>query len=246
MNIMKINSLPVLLVSLGFLASACSSKEAEKPVEKVVSITTATVKKKNLPVVESAVGSTTSLGMAQALDPTQVRPGTYTVRLSFPEHVARLLRPGQSVRLTSFDDPGKTAFAAVKEIRPALNSTTQSMEVIAELRGGREWYSVGSVRGEVTIGVHHGALVVPEQSVALRPAGTVAYVPEGDVARQRVVKTGILRDGEIEILEGLKEGETVVLDGAGLLSDGAKIRVREAAPATAPAATPAAAGKALP
>lgn len=225
----------ILIVSFGLLASGCGNKEADKPIEKVVSITTATVKKKNLPVVESAVGSTTSLGMAQALDPTQVSRGSYTVRLSFPEHVARLLRPGQSVRLTSFDDPGKTALAAVKEIRPALNSTTQSMEVIAELRGGREWYSVGSVQGEVTVGVHHGALVVPEQSVALRPAGTVAYVPEGDVVRQRVVKTGILRDGEIEILEGLKEGETVVLDGAGLLSDGAKVRVREATPAVTPA-----------
>ncbi len=240
MRNMKIELLSALLVSFAVLASGCGNKEAEKPAEKVVSITTATVKKKNLPVVESAVGSTTSLGMAQALDPTQVRPGTYSVRLSFPEHVARLLRPGQSVRLTSFDDPGKAAFAAVKEIRPALNSTTQSMEVIAELRGGREWYSVGSVRGEVTVGVHNGALVVPEQSVALRPAGTVVYVQEGDVARQRVVKTGILREGEIEILEGLKEGETVVLDGAGLLSDGAKIRVRE------PAAVPAAAGKAKP
>jgi len=223
-----------------------ANKEEEKPIEKIVNITTATVKKKNLPVVESAVGSTTSLGMAQALDPNQLRPGTYTVRLSFPEHVARLLRPGQSVRLTSFYDPGKVAFAAVKEIRPALNSTTQSMEVIAELRGAQEWYSVGSVQGEVTVGVHNGALVVPEQSVALRPAGTVVYVPEGDVARQRIVKTGILRDGEIEILEGVKMGETVVLDGAGLLSDGAKVRVRETAPATAPVAAPAAAGKTTP
>ena len=242
-----IKKLPaVLSLSLGLLVSACGNKEAEKPAEKVVSITTAVVKKRDLPVIESAVGSTTSLGMTQALDPTRVRSGAYSVRLSFPEHVARLLRPGQSVRLTSFDDPNKIASAVVKEIRPALNSTTQSMEVIAELSGSGEWYSVGSVQGEVVIGVHNGALMVPEQSVALRPAGTVVYVIEGEIARQRIVKTGLLRNGEIEILEGVKAGETVVFDGAGLLSDGAKIRIRDAVPAKPPAAAPAAGDKVKP
>ena len=70
--------------------------------------------------------------------------------------------------------------------------------------------------------------MVPEQAVVLRPAGSVVYVPEGDNVKERVVKQGIARDGEIEIIEGLKSGERVAVDGAGLLSDGAKIKRREA------------------
>jgi len=117
----------------------------------------------------------------------------------------------------------------VKEIRPALNSSTQTMEIIAELPAGKEWYSIGSVRGEVVLAVRRGAIVVPEQAVVLRPAGSVVYVPEGDLVKERTVQTGQLRDGEIEILTGLTAGETVVVNGAGLLSDGAKIKRREAA-----------------
>jgi len=220
----KVALLLTLLVGL----VGCGQKDAAKAPERIVNVTTASVEQKDLAVVESAVGNATQLGVAQALDPTQFRRGTFTVRLPFPEQVARQLRIGQSVKLTSFSDPGKAATATVKEIRPALDSSTQTMEVIAELPGGREWYSQGSVRGEVVVGVHRGALLVPEQAAVLRPSGTVVYVPEEDTAKERVVKTGLVRDGRVEIVSGLKPGETVVVDGAGLLSNGAKVRVLNA------------------
>jgi len=222
-------TLAVLLAGLAVLAAGCSKKEADKPLEKTVNVTTAVAVKKDLPITESAVGSSTSLGVAQALDPNSVRRGTVTIRLPFPEHVARQLRIGQGVRLTSFDTAARTTTARVKEIRPALNSSTQTMEVIAELPAGQEWYSIGSVRGEVVLAVRRGATVVPETAVVLRPAGSVVYVPAGELVKERAVQTGQLRNGEIEILAGLKAGETVVVDGAGLLSDGARITQRAAA-----------------
>ncbi|MEK7759817.1 MAG: efflux RND transporter periplasmic adaptor subunit [Pseudomonadota bacterium] len=225
---MNRTNLTLLLLGMAMLAVGCGKKEADKPVEKIVNVTTAVAIKKDLPIVESAVGSTTSLSVAQALDPNSVRRGSITIRLPFPEHVARQLRIGQNVRLTSFDNSNKAATATIKEIRPALNSSTQTMEVIAELPTGREWYSVGSVRGEVVVAVHRGATVIPEQAVVLRPAGAVVYVPQDGVAREQPVQPGTQRDGQIEILTGLKAGETVVMDGAGMLSDGAKIKIRDA------------------
>ena len=214
----------VLLAGLALTVAACNKKEADRPPEKVVNVTTATVAKRDIAITESAVGNATSLGVAQALDPTQVRSGTFTIRLPFPEHIARQLRTGQTVRLSSFANPERIAVAHIQHIRPALDSSTQTMEVIAALPGGREWYSLGSVRGEVVLGVHHGALVVPEQAVVLRPAGAVVYALDDDTARERVVQTGALRDGLIEIVTGLKVGDIVIVDGAGLLSEGAKVR----------------------
>jgi multidrug efflux pump subunit AcrA (membrane-fusion protein) len=222
----------LLLAGLVVLAAGCSKKPVEQPAEKVINVTTALATKKDLPVIESAVGTTTSLSVAQALDPNSVRRGTFTIRLPFPEHVARQLHIGQSVRLTSFDDPKKAVTARVKEIRPALDSTTQTMEVIAELPAGHEWYSVGSVRGEVVVAVHQGATLVPEQAVVLRPAGAVVYIPQDGVVRERPVQPGVQRNGEIEIQTGLKAGEAVVVDGASMLSDGAKIKVRDTQAAT--------------
>jgi len=58
--------------------------------------------------------------------------------------------------------------------------------------------------------------------------------PEPDDTEPEM-KSEVQRDGESEILTGLKPGETVVVDGAGMLSDGAKIKVRDSGEATAPA-----------
>lgn len=215
------------LAAFGLLA-ACGPNEPPKPPEKVVNVTVAAVVQKDLQLIESAVGRATSLGYAQALDPTRVSRNSLSIRLPFPEHVARQLRIGQRVRLVSFDNPDRDASATIREIRPALDSTTQTMEVIAELPGDKAWYSAGSVRGEVVIGVKRGALLVPEQAVVLRPAGSVVYVTDGDVVRERTVTAGVVRDGAIEIVTGVKRGETVVVDGAGLLSDGARIRIQTA------------------
>jgi multidrug efflux pump subunit AcrA (membrane-fusion protein) len=232
----------ILLAALATLL-ACSKPADDKPVERLTVVTTAAAVRKDLPVTESVVGSTTALGVAEQLDPNAARRGTFTIRLPFPVRVARQLRVGQPVTLSSFDRPERRAAAHIREIRPALDSTTQTMEVIAELPGGREWYSLGSVRGEVVLGLHRGAIVVPEQAVVLRPgrepgsATTVVYVVDGETATERRVDIGLQREGEIEILTGLAPGEAVAVDGASQLTEGARVRRREAAATTATGGT---------
>jgi membrane fusion protein (multidrug efflux system) len=60
----------------------------------------------------------------------------------------------------------------------------------------------------------------------LRPAGKVVYVIEGGQAVQRTVTTGVTQDGFVEILQGIKAGETVAVDGAGFLTDKAAVSVK--------------------
>jgi len=222
----------ITLVALGLVA--CGADKKTKPPERIVNVTTATVQTRDLPVTESAVGMETALGMALAYDPTRTRGGTFYVRLPFPEHVAARLRPGQSVALSDFAQPDKTVSGTIREIRPALSATTLSRDVIVAVTNSA-WQPSGSIRGEVTLGVNRGARVVPEQAVVLRPKGSVVYGIADNVAREQPVTTGIIRDGLIEIRSGVEAGETVVVDGAALLSNGAKVQVR-AAGTEAPAA----------
>lgn len=218
--------LPFLIASLSLAAAGCEKKEVVQPPDPGINVTTTAVISKDMPVMESAVGTQTSISLTKALDPTRVANRVSRVRLPFPAHVARSLKIGQSVTLSSFDEPGKTTNGRIAEIRPALNASTDSMDVIVEIQAARAWSPTGSIRGEVVMRVDKGALAVPEQAIAIRPAGTVVYTVENGVAKAHPVVTGITRDGLVEIRTGLQAGDTVVVDGASLLTDGAKINVR--------------------
>lgn len=155
--------------------------------------------------------------------------------LPFPESVAPRLAVGQAVRLTSPLAPGKTFTAKISEIRPALAESSRALNVVADLVGDGTLRAGGTVNASVQIATKEAALVVPEQSVVLRPAGKVVYaIAETDgkkTAQQRVVRVGAKKEGLVEILAGLKEGEIVALDGAGFLSNGAVVGIKAAAPA---------------
>jgi RND family efflux transporter MFP subunit len=159
-------------------------------------------------------------------DPLFRLVGTQRMRahLLFPESAANRIRPGLTVRLESPAAPGRPIQSSIDELKPTVNAGNRALDAIVRFnsadgafRGG------GSVNARVVLEVKKNALMVPEQSVVLRPAGKVVYVvSEGRVAQRRV-ETGLKQDGLQQILSGLSAGEVVASDGAGFLSDGAAV-----------------------
>lgn len=158
------------------------------------------------------------------------------IRLPFPETVAPRIKPGQAVHLFSPSSPDKPFTGKVTEVRPMVGSGSRSFDAIVEVDNPGDWKPGASVTGRIVVETHGGAIMVPEQSVVLRPAGKVVYVVASGKAAQRVVKTGIKDRGQIEILEGLQAGEAVAVDGAGFLSDQAKVSVQQPAGTAKPSA----------
>ena len=73
------------------------------------------------------------------------------------------------------------------------------------------------------------ALVVPEGAVLASEQGFVAYVVGGATVHERPIQLGLRTgDGLVEILDGLKRGETVVVEGSDRLADGAAVRDADA------------------
>lgn len=148
--------------------------------------------------------------------------------LPFPESAATRLHKGQPVRLTSPQAPGKTYEGRIAEIKPMVAEGSRALDVLVDIDNDGNLRPGGTVNAAVQIAAKSEALLVPEQSVVLRPAGKVVYAVIDGKARQRVVQAGAKRGGRIEILSGVQAGETVVLDGAGFLTDGAAVAVKGA------------------
>jgi len=148
--------------------------------------------------------------------------------LPFPESSAPRLKVGMPVRLVSPLAPGQPVEGVVEDIRPTVLDGSRAVEVIARLDNPGALRGGGSVDAAVLTGRKESAVVVPEQSVVLRPAGKVVYIVADGKAVQQVVEVGNKQGGMVEITKGLQGGEKIALDGAGFLTNGAAIAVKEA------------------
>jgi membrane fusion protein (multidrug efflux system) len=146
--------------------------------------------------------------------------------LPFPEQIGAQLKPGLKVRLTT-PTSNKTVESVILELKPMISEGSRTIDVIADVENEPDWQPGASVTGTIILGEQAAALMIPEQSLVLRPAGEVVYVVRDNVAYQAVVKTGARQNGLIELLEGLQPNELIVVDGAGFLTDKAPVEIHK-------------------
>jgi RND family efflux transporter MFP subunit len=151
------------------------------------------------------------------------------VHLLLPEATAMRIKPGLKVLLSPPAAPERLLEARIDELKPTLGVNNRAIDAIVKIRAeGRMFRGGGTVNARIVTEEVQGALMVPEQSVVLRPAGKVVYALDNGIARQRVVETGMRHEGFQQVTKGVSAGETIAADGAGFLTDGAAVTVRGA------------------
>ncbi len=72
--------------------------------------------------------------------------------------------------------------------------------------------------------IHKNALVVPERALVMREDQKTIYVLTAEnKVQQRMLKLGYVGEGWAEVLEGLADGERIVIDGQNKLKDGSTV-----------------------
>jgi RND family efflux transporter MFP subunit len=135
---------------------------------------------------------------------------------------SRELGIGQQAMLPEYQITGQVT-------RIALQADPESRLLEVELTfpgstgsNGRSVVPGGLVTASVVIGEEESALLVPR--VAMNE-GAVWVIDNAGIASLRPVTTGLVSADLVEILDGVTEGERVVVAGASLLSDGALARI---------------------
>ncbi len=147
------------------------------------------------------------------------------VKLPFPEYRAPELSAGLKVRLTSAAAGDQAVESTITEIRPSVNPANRSVSVIIDFDNPGIWRPGASVRAEVVLSLRENSVTVPQVAVVRRPVGDVVYVIKDKKAEERLVRRGLRSGAMAEILDGLKAGEIVAVDGAGFLTQGGSVAV---------------------
>lgn len=174
------------------------------------------------------------LGIRQVSPGALVTPGTPiatlddldSVYVDFPVPEAALAQvaSGQRVRGRAEAFPGRDFEGTVETIDARIDPATRAVTVRAGFPNPGRLLRPGML---VTVEVQRPqrqALLVPEIAVVQVGQTSFAYrVKADDTVEQARITIGARRDGKAEIVEGLRAGDRIVVDGTGKLRPGAKI-----------------------
>jgi RND family efflux transporter MFP subunit len=157
-----------------------------------------------------------------------VGSGGRRVVLALPETLAPRLRPGLELRL--FPAGAQMVVTSLAALRPAITPAGRAIEAIAHLEGpDAERLRPGARLEAELVLERRESFWLPALAVVERQEGTTVYVAEAGRARARRVEIGVRRAGFVEVRSGIEPGEPVIVEGAGFLTDGARVDVREGA-----------------
>lgn len=157
-----------------------------------------------------------------------VRDGRLELAGEVPEAQLNLLRSGMPATITG-DEGGQTG-GVVRLITPRVDAQTRVGLARVSLASPQSFRPGMFAKASIDVG-DQPALTLPQSAVVFRNSKPGVYVVDAkSQAHFREVTTGARVGDSVEIASGLREGERVVVGGAGFLADGDTVRVVTAQP----------------
>lgn len=182
------------------------------------------------------------LGFRQVSPGTLVTPGTAiatlddvrTIKLDFsvPEIFIAQLQPGNAVQARSAAWPDRVFEGTVQSVDSRVDPVTRAVVVRAAVPNPDAALRPGMLLTVRLLQAPRRTLVVPE--IALIQIGGDAFVfrvKDDGTVEQVKVRAGARRRGEVELLDGVAEGDRIVVEGTVKLRSGARVIEGAAAPA---------------
>jgi membrane fusion protein, multidrug efflux system len=175
---------------------------------------------------------------------TLISPGTVITTLddlsamkvdfAVPELNVGELRSGQAITARSSAYPGRSFGGRVFSVDSRVDPGSRAVTVRALVPNRDAALKPGMFLTVDLSKERRAALMVPEQALVPEQARQFIYVVQGPKVNKREVKLGRREPGFVEITEGLRAGDHVVIEGTLKLREGSL--VRELGGAAAPAA----------
>ncbi len=157
-----------------------------------------------------------------ALDPIEVE-------FSVAERDSARVAMGQPVRVTVAPYPDEAFTGSVSAVSPVIDPKTRTLRVKARIPNTDGRLRPGLfARTDLGVAKRSNVVFVPSEAILERADGEVVFVVGDDDRVRRVkVKTGVERDGKLEIAAGVGPEDVVVTRGHTDLADGALVSRRQ-------------------
>src|SRR5579883_1512970 len=182
----------------------------------------------------------TTIVTLQALDPIYVD-------FFVPQQAVDQVHLNQQIAVKVDAYPKDTFSGEVSAVNPRVDASSRNVQVRATLHNADHRLLPGMYATlDIKVGEPQRYITLPQTAITYSPYGDSVYVvddkgngPDGKpqlVARQTFVTTGATRGDQVAVLNGVKEGETVVVAGQIKLHNGSAVLINNSIMPTADAA----------
>lgn len=139
-----------------------------------------------------------------------------------------LLKAGMKAKIRTESFPGKIFEGKIVRISSALDPVTRTLQAEIDVPNSERLLKPGMyARIDVVLMEKPRALLIPRHAIVLSDGSKAIFILKGNQAIRRPVVTGYEQEQYIEILEGVSEGDQVVVKGQELIKERSTIRVVE-------------------
>src|ERR1700761_7992836 len=165
----------------------------------------------------------------QSLDPI-------FVDFNLPQQSVSQLKVGQKVKAKVDTFPGKMFPGEITAINPKVDANTRNVQIRATLQNPDRVLLPGMYATvDIDVGAPEKHVTVPSTAITYNSFGNTIFLVDDQgkdeqghpklAVRQIFVKTGATRGDQVAILDGVKNGDTVVVAGQMKLRNGASVVV---------------------
>jgi RND family efflux transporter MFP subunit len=144
----------------------------------------------------------------------------------FPAAELNRIQLGQPIRITHYSMSRDTLWGEITQVAPALNPDTRSFEAAVLVNNEKKLLRPGMfVKVETIVDKKDSVLVIPREIILSKRQGKTVFVVDKGAAFERVISSGLENADQVEVLEGLKEGDRLVIKGFETLRNRSKVKI---------------------
>ncbi|MDR2617227.1 MAG: efflux RND transporter periplasmic adaptor subunit [Treponema sp.] len=188
------------------------------------------------PVAGTIVALPAQIGMtvSQQVPLARIAAGTgLEIRLYVAERFVSKVALGQTCEIALDAYPGEIFTGRITEVSPVVDPASRTMEVRVGVPNTGSRLKAGMfAKVRIITEQKNNIVKIPGSALIQRFGEDYVFVTEADpdssgnsLARKRIVVPGILIDGILEVQQGLKPDEDVIVRGQSFLDDGAKVNI---------------------
>jgi RND family efflux transporter MFP subunit len=136
------------------------------------------------------------------------------------------MQVGREVKISFSAYPEKVFKGRTKAISPIINPEDKTCKVVIEVDNPREEIKPGMhAEVEIPAEIYKDRLLIPQEAVLVRSGRKLAFAVEDGLAKWRYLEIGLENEDYAEVLEGVKEGEPVIIEGHFTLAHDARVKI---------------------